>query len=173
VATTTFEFSRKAQEFGISVLDTRKTTPGLKSLEKYAVLQGGGSNHRFAQTDVWMIKDNHKEFFGGIEGALEFFKNQRGFYKPLVLEVHSLEELKQAINYKVSHVMLDNFDPEMINTAIDMKTDKLTYEVSGGITSDNLERFLIRGIDAISVGTLTQNPMKVDISLKMRRFNEL
>jgi len=173
VATTTYEFSRKAKEFGISILDTRKTTPGLKSLEKYAVLQGGGCNHRFGQTDVWMIKDNHKDFFGGVEKALEFFEHQRGFYKPVVLEVHNLEELNQAKDLGISHVMLDNFDPEMIKNAIDIKTDKMTYEISGGINLDNLEKYLLNGVDAISVGTLTQNPIKVDLSLKMRRADEL
>jgi nicotinate-nucleotide pyrophosphorylase (carboxylating) len=173
VATTTSVFTRKAEEFGISILDTRKTTPGLKSLEKYAVLQGGGSNHRFAQTDVWMVKDNHKDFFGGVEKALLFFKNQRGFYKPIVLEVHSLEELNQAIELGVSHVMLDNFKPDMIKTAIDIKPDRMTYEVSGGISLDNLESYLISGIDAISIGSLTQNPLKVDLSLKMRKVDEL
>lgn len=173
VATKTFEYTKKAREFGISILDTRKTTPGLKSLEKYAVLVGGGSNHRFAQTDVWMVKDNHKNFFGGVKKALDFFNSQRGFYKPLVLEVHNLEELKEAMDLKVTHVMLDNFSPEMIKSSIDIKPEFMTYEVSGGITEDNLEKFLISGIDAISVGALTKNPAKVDLSLKMRRINEL
>ncbi|RLA63188.1 MAG: carboxylating nicotinate-nucleotide diphosphorylase [Epsilonproteobacteria bacterium] len=173
IATRTFEYTKKASEFAISVLDTRKTTPGLKSLEKYAVLVGGGSNHRFAQTDVWMVKDNHKNFFGGVKAALDFFNNQRGFYKPLVLEVHNLEELKEAIELKVVHIMLDNFSPEMIKLAVDIKPGHMTYEVSGGITQDNLEEFLINGIDAISTSALTRNPARVDLSLKMRRINEL
>jgi len=173
VATLTNEFAKRASEFKISILDTRKTTPGLKSLEKYGVILGGGANHRFGQTDVWMVKDNHKDFFGGVKEALEFFEKQKGFYKPIILEVHSIEELNQAIGLGVDHVMLDNFSTSMIKSAIDIKPDIMTYEVSGGINQKNFEEYLISGIDGISIGALTQSPPRVDLSLKMRRADEL
>lgn len=170
IATYTKRFVDIASKTDIKILDTRKTTPGHRSLEKYAVNVGGGHNHRFGQTDVWMIKDNHKAFFGGLEGALNYFKSMRTFYQPVVVEIHDLAELKQAIELGARHLMLDNFSPEEIREAAKLKTSNQTFEVSGGISLDNLENYLIEGVDAISSGSLTYNAPHVDISLKYKRI---
>jgi nicotinate-nucleotide pyrophosphorylase (carboxylating) len=175
VATHTWRFSHKipqALKNKISILDTRKTTPGLKSLEKYAVTLGGGKNHRFTQTDCWMIKDNHKKFFGSIKKSIEFFKAQNSFYNPIILEIHSLDELKEAIELNheglIHHVMLDNFSIEMIKSAIALKPKGMTFEISGGLTIETIDQYFLEGVDALSIGELTHNPPRVDISLKIK-----
>jgi nicotinate-nucleotide pyrophosphorylase (carboxylating) len=168
ISTFTNEFVKKAQHKGIKILDTRKTTPGFRSLEKYAVRVGGGYNHRFGQSDLWMIKDNHKSCFGGLEGALNFFKAQGVFYQGIMAEIHDLTELKVAINLGINHLMLDNFSKEDIVEAIKLKTSQVTYEVSGGVKLNNLEDYLIEGVDAISIGALTNSAPRVDLSLKFK-----
>jgi nicotinate-nucleotide pyrophosphorylase (carboxylating) len=169
ISTHTKRFVDKVKDTNISILDTRKTTPGLRALEKYAVRKGGGFNHRLGQADIWMIKDNHKKFFGGVEAAIDFFKSQGTFYNPVVLEIHSLEELNQAIELNISHVMLDNFTPELIKEAIKIKPSSMTYEVSGGLNLENLDGYLIEGVDAFSIGAITYNAPHVDISLKFEK----
>jgi nicotinate-nucleotide pyrophosphorylase (carboxylating) len=169
IATMTSGFVRKANEKGISILDTRKTLPGLRFLDKYSVRVGGGKNHRFGQTDVWMVKDNHKSFFGGVGEAITFFRSMGGFYTPLVVEIHNLEELECAKNLNVKHFLLDNFGPEEIVEAVKMKKREMTFEVSGGMNLDNVESYLIEGVDAISVGCLTHSPQLIDISMKLRK----
>ena len=166
IATYTHQYVEKAKESNISILDTRKTTPGHRSLEKYAVRIGGGSNHRLGQTDLWMVKDNHKSFFGGVKEAIEFFRNMKGFYTPIEVEVHSISEFDEVLNLGVKHMMLDNFSPEEIKEVVGKKPSGVTIEVSGGIRLNNLDDYLIAGVDAISVGALTNNAPHVDISLK-------
>ena len=157
-----------ANKNGIKILDTRKTTPGLRSLEKYAVRLGGGFNHRLGQTDTWMIKDNHKTSLGGLKGALDFFKNQGAFYNNIVVEIHSLEELSEAISLGVSHVMLDNFSPEKIKEAVKMKVVGMTFEVSGGLNLSTITNYLFEGVDALSLGSITYSAPRVDLSLKFK-----
>ena len=123
------------------------------------------------QSDLWMIKDNHKQFFGGIKNSLEYFSSMHSFYQPIVLEIHSLNELKEAIDLKVKHVMLDNFSPDLLVEAIKIKAVDMTYEISGGITLDNIDNYLMRGVDAISVGSLTTKTLNADISLKYQRIS--
>ncbi|MEC7183011.1 MAG: nicotinate-nucleotide diphosphorylase (carboxylating), partial [Bdellovibrionota bacterium] len=170
IATYTSKFVTLAEAKGISILDTRKTMPGLRFLDKYSVRVGGGKNHRFGQTDVWMIKDNHKSYFGGLQGAISFFKKMGSFYNPLVVEVHSLDEFEKANSMGVKHFMLDNFNPGEIKEALKSKKEGTTIEVSGGIHLGILENYLIEGVDAISIGALTHSPETVDISLKMKRL---
>lgn len=169
VSTETKKYTTLAKEKNIRILDTRKTTPGLRTLEKYAVRVGGGANHRFSQTDLWMIKDNHKTFFGGVKGAVEFFKNTGSFYRPIELEVHDLAELNQGREIGIKHFMLDNFSPSSVHKAIESKRGDETFEVSGGINLDSLGDYLIEGVDAISVGKITYGATPVDISLKYSR----
>lgn len=166
ISTYTNLFVEKAKNYSIEILDTRKTIPGLRYLEKYATQMGGAKNHRFGQMDVWMIKDNHKNMLGGLKGAIDFFKKMNSFYQPVIIEIHSLEELNEAIELGLKHLMLDNFSPEMIHKAIAMKTNTMTYEVSGGINLKNIESYLIKGVDAISMGGITYNAPHVDLSLK-------
>jgi nicotinate-nucleotide pyrophosphorylase (carboxylating) len=169
VSTETKKYTTLAKEKNIKILDTRKTTPGLRTLEKYAVRIGGGVNHRFSQTDLWMIKDNHKAFFGGVKGAVEFFKNSGSFYRPIELEVHNLDELNEGREFGIKHFMLDNFSPKLVSEAIESKLEGETFEVSGGITLESLSNYLIDGVDAISVGKITYGATPVDISLKYSR----
>lgn len=171
IATSTHYLCEKIKETKLKVLDTRKTTPGLRFLEKYAVTQGGGYNHRFGQADVFMIKDNHKNFFGGLAKAYEFFLSMNSFYNPVVAEIHSLDELKEAIELGIKHIMLDNFSPEDIKKAILIKEANMTYEVSGGIHKDNILNYALDGIDAVSTSSITAYPEKVDLSLKFNRIN--
>jgi nicotinate-nucleotide pyrophosphorylase (carboxylating) len=152
----------------IKVLDTRKTTPGLRSLEKYAVRVGGGFNHRLGQSDVWMIKDNHKSCLGGLGGALEFFRSQGAFYNSIIAEIHDLKELKEAIDLGLKHIMLDNFSLADIAEAVKLKAPGMTYEVSGGVRLETLKNYFVSGVDAISIGALTYDAPRVDLSLKYR-----
>ncbi len=169
ISTTTRRLVEATDGSNVKVLDTRKTTPGLRALEKNAVVIGGGYNHRLGQTDMWMVKDNHKKFFGGVKEAVDFFKARNGFYTPIEVEIHDLEELKVAIDLGVRHLMLDNFSPADIQKAIEIKPAGATYEVSGGVFIGNVQDYLIEGVDAISSGMITSYPERVDISLKMER----
>ncbi|HLE12033.1 MAG: nicotinate-nucleotide diphosphorylase (carboxylating) [Bdellovibrionales bacterium RIFOXYD12_FULL_39_22] len=169
IATATNKFVQKAAQYNIAILDTRKTLPGLRALEKYAVRVGGGYNHRLGQTDLWMVKDNHKNFFGGVTGALSFFKKMHGFYVPIEVEIHSLSELKDALDLQVKHLMLDNFSLEDIKKAIAQKPKGVTYELSGGVNWANFEKYLIPGVDAISIGAITYGASSVDISFKYKK----
>ncbi len=169
IATWTHKHVEVAKEKNIKVLDTRKTTPGLRSLEKYAVRVGGGFNHRFGQTDTWMIKDNHKTSLGGLKKALRFFLDQGAFYTNIVVEIHSLVELQEAISLGVKHVMLDNFDPQAVRKAIEFKSEGMTFEVSGGLNLKTISEYLIDGVDALSMGSITYSAPRVDLSLKFEK----
>ncbi len=168
IATFTNSFVKESSE--IKILDTRKTTPGLRSLEKYAVRIGGGYNHRMSQVDVFMIKDNHKTFFGSLTAAFEFFRTCNSFYNPIVAEIHNLVELEEAIKLNLNHLMLDNFSPEDIRNAVKLKKVGMTFEVSGGINQNNFKNYLISGVDAISMGSLTYGAPMLDLSLKFKRI---
>ncbi len=168
VSTYTAEYVKLAAPFNIKILDTRKTTPGLRALEKYAVRLGGGYNHRMSQTDVWMVKDNHKSFFGGLKQAVDFFKDTHSFYTPMVVEIHSKDEFFEALNLGVQHVMLDNFSPAQVKELISEKPKGVTVELSGGMRLSNIKDYLINGVDAISVGALTYDAPHRDISFKYK-----
>jgi nicotinate-nucleotide pyrophosphorylase (carboxylating) len=170
ISTHTKKFVEIAAEKKIKILDTRKTTPGLRHLEKYAVRMGGAYNHRMSQTDVFMIKDNHKTFFGSLKKAYDFFISMHSFYNSIVVEIHSIDELKEAISLGIKHVMLDNFEPKLIEAAIRLKTPGMTYELSGGIKYENIKDFLITGVDVISLGTLTYGAPHVDLSMKIKKL---
>ena len=165
VATATRRLVEKTAPHGIKVLDTRKTSPGLRELEKYAVTLGGGHNHRFTQTDSWMIKDNHKALMG-LAGSVDFFRGLKQPYKNIIVEIHSLAELIEARELKVKHFMLDNFSAEDLQTACSTKQAGEFFEVSGGINVDTVEKAMIPGVDAVSSGSITMFPPAVDISFK-------
>ncbi|OUR93652.1 nicotinate-nucleotide diphosphorylase (carboxylating) [Halobacteriovorax marinus] len=169
IATFAKKFSDLATPKGIKILDTRKTTPGLRGLEKYATRLGGCFNHRMGQSDVWMVKDNHKSFFGGVKEAVDFFRNMNGFYTPIEVEIHDLAELQMAFDLGIKHLMLDNFSPEQIREAVKVKPAGVTYEASGGIKLETIESYLIEGLDAISIGSITYGAPSVDLSLKYER----
>ncbi|MFP5386851.1 MAG: carboxylating nicotinate-nucleotide diphosphorylase [Bacteriovoracia bacterium] len=169
IATWTRKHVELASAKNIKILDTRKTTPGLRSLEKYAVRVGGGYNHRLGQTDSWMIKDNHKASLGGLKAAWDFFQEQGAFYNNIIVEIHSIEELKEAQKIGCVHVMLDNFSVDQVHEAVKLKKAGMTYEVSGGLNLQTLQNYLIEGVDSLSLGSLTYSAPRVDLSLKFKK----
>lgn len=169
VATYTREFS--ALEPGLIVLDTRKTMPGWRVLDKYAVRVGGGRNHRFCLGDMVLVKNNHIDAHPqGIRGALSDISTKKPLYMPWEVEVRTLEELHVALEYNPTIIMLDNFtDAEICEAAkiIRALADPPMIEVSGGITRDRLKSIKLAGADAVSVGALTTQAPNVDISMRI------
>lgn len=147
------------------LLDTRKTIPGLRSAQKYAITCGGGVNHRIGLFDAFLIKENHINACGGIEAAVKTAKTQHPG-KTVEVEVESLDELTQALNAGSDIIMLDNFTPEMIEQAVKLTRGKAKLEVSGNMTLDILKVYTKAGVDFISVGALTKHITAVDLSMR-------
>jgi len=154
------------------ILDTRKTTPLLRFLEKKAVRLGGGVNHRFGLYDMILIKDNHVDYAGGIGKALEAANQYRkSFGRPLAveIEVRNLNELQEVMNVGgVDRVMLDNFTPVQLREALALIDGKCITEASGGITEENVRDYAETGVDYISIGALTHSVTSLDMSLKAK-----
>ena len=174
IATLTRQFVTLAQTVGIKIYDTRKTTPNFRLLEKWAVLIGGGVNHRFGLDDQILIKDNHIKAAGGIQVALDnclSYCNQQNIQIPVIVEVKDEEEFLIALKHPiVNRILIDNHIPAVIENYIHYRNtiapDK-KLEISGGITLDTITPYLIQGIHCISVGALTHHATSVDISLKI------
>ena len=168
IATLTSKFV-KAAGGRVKVLDTRKTTPGLRLLEKYAVKTGGGRNHRIGLFDAVLIKDNHIAAVGGIRKALEFAKRQHpGFL--IEVETKDLKQVAEAVGAGVGRIMLDNMNIATIKKAVKLikaSANKISIEVSGGITLRNVGELAKTGVDFISVGAMTHSAPSLDISLKV------
>ncbi len=173
IATYTRKVVRKISRYNAVLVDTRKTLPGLKLLQKYAVRIGGGKNHRFSLSDGILIKDNHIKALGGMDNLAKLLKSIKiPHYLKVEIEVKSLEELKILVKQEapVDVVLLDNFQVEEVKKAVEfLKTQKksIKIEVSGGINLDNIEEFAKAGVDYISSGALTHSVKAVDISLKI------
>lgn len=170
VATRTQKMASLLEGTNCKVLDTRKTTPLLRELEKNAVKIGGGVNHRFGLYDMILIKDNHVDFAGGIQEAIEkthhYFK-EKDLNLPIEIEVRNMNELKQVLEVgKVQRIMLDNFTPEEIKTAVELIDGRFETEASGGITLENVRAYAESGVDYISSGALTHHIKSMDLSLK-------
>jgi nicotinate-nucleotide pyrophosphorylase len=151
------------------VLDTRKTTPGLRMIEKAAVKIGGGVNHRIGLFDMILLKDNHVDFAGGIDKAVTRAKQyckEKGKDLKIELEVRNFDELNQALAVGVDRVMLDNFTPEDTKKAVEIINGRVETESSGGITFDTLRQYAECGVDYISVGALTHSVKGLDMSFK-------
>lgn len=152
------------------VLDTRKTTPGLRYFEKQAVKIGGGVNHRFGLYDMILIKDNHVDFAGGIENALNKAFNYRDANNLAIeieIEVRNIEELQQVLaSGKADRVLLDNFDYKTLKEAVDLVSGKIITEASGGITLETVSEYAACGVDYVSMGALTHSVKSLDMSLK-------
>lgn len=170
VATRTAEYVKRLEGTKTRVLDTRKTTPGLRLLEKQAVKIGGGVNHRIGLFDMILLKDNHVDFAGGINNAINRAKNyciEKGKDLKIEIEVRSFDELQQVLdNGKADRVMLDNFTPENTKKAVELINGRLETESSGGITIDTLRDYAECGVDYISVGALTHSIKSLDMSFK-------
>lgn len=172
IATTTARYQKELEGLKTKVLDTRKTTPGMRLLEKQAVKLGGGTNHRIGLFDMILIKDNHVDFAGGIPQAVasvrEYLKRNHKDLK-IELEVRNEAEIEQAIEAGVDRIMLDNFTPERSRKAVEIiraKAPGIEIESSGGITIDNLRAYGECGVDFISVGALTHSVKGLDMSFK-------
>lgn len=150
-----------------SIADTRKTLPGLRPLQKYAVTVGGGKNHRYNLSDAAMLKDNHVDAGGGIINAVSKLREKLGHMTKVELEVRNLDELQQAIEAKVDVIMLDNMSPELMAQAVEITNGRALLEASGGITDETLRAVAESGVDIISMGALTHSVTAFDISLKI------
>lgn len=172
IATTTHRYQAQLEGTGAKVLDTRKTTPGMRMLEKEAVAIGGGTNHRIGLFDMILIKDNHVDFAGGIHQAVNAAKKycaEKGKDLRIELEVRNLDEIDQALAEGVDRIMLDNFTPEHTAEAVKhirAKNPAVEIESSGGITFDTLADYGRCGVDFISVGALTHSVKSLDMSFK-------
>ena len=170
IATTTRKYVKKLEGTKARVLDTRKTTPGMRMLEKEAVRIGGGMNHRIGLFDMILLKDNHIDFAGGIEKAITRAKEylwQQGKNIPIEIEVRNFDELNQVLSTGgIDRIMLDNFTVEDTRQAVETVNGKYEIESSGGITSDTIRAYAETGVDYISVGALTHSVKSLDLSLK-------
>ena len=170
IATMTHTYAQRLEGTHARVLDTRKTTPGMRILEKMAVKIGGGVNHRIGLFDMILLKDNHVDFAGGIEKAItraREYCRQKGKNLKIEIEVRNLDELRQVLALGgVDRIMLDNFTPELTRQAVEMIGGRYETESSGGITLDTLRDYALCGVDYISVGALTHSVKGLDMSFK-------
>ncbi len=170
VATQTAVYVKRLEGLHTRVLDTRKTTPGMRVLDKMAVKIGGGENHRMGLFDMILLKDNHIDFAGGIEKAIRRVRDylaERGRQLPIECEVRSLEDIDKVFAAGgVDRIMFDNFTPEMTRRAVEKVAGRCETESSGGITLDTIREYAECGVDFISVGALTHQIRSLDMSLK-------
>lgn len=167
VATATNKAVEIVKGTNASIADTRKTLPGMRPLQKYAVTVGGGRNHRYNLSDAAMLKDNHVDAGGGIANAVAKLKTKLGHMTKIELEVRNLDELKQALEAGVDVIMLDNMSPELMKEAVKITDGRAMLEASGGITDETLREIAETGVDIISMGALTHSVKAFDISLKI------
>lgn len=170
IATKTNTYVQKLEGTGTKILDTRKTTPGIRALEKWAVKIGGGENHRFALYDMIMLKDNHIDFCGSITKAIsqtqEYLRDQSSDLK-IIVEARNLEEIKEILQSDgVYRILIDNFNYEDTRKAVELIGDQCLTESSGGITLDTVRKYAECGVDYISSGALTHSVYNLDLSLK-------
>jgi nicotinate-nucleotide pyrophosphorylase (carboxylating) len=170
IATTTNYYVQQLKGTHTRLLDTRKTTPLLREMEKYAVKTGGGENHRFGLYDMILIKDNHIDFAGGITGAVNAVKGylkSKNLNLKIEVEARTLDDVKEILGCGiVDRIMLDNFTPDRLKEAISLINGRAETEASGGITIKNLREYAETGVDFISVGALTHHIKSLDMSLK-------
>jgi nicotinate-nucleotide pyrophosphorylase (carboxylating) len=166
IATLTNQFVEKIRPFKAALLDTRKTLPGLRWLEKYAVRVGGGMNHRFGLYDEILIKDNHLKVVGSLKESLARAKEQFP-EKIREVEVESLSELKEALEAGAEKILLDNMEVKSLKKAVEINNGRALLEASGGISLDNVEEIAATGVDFISVGQITLGAKPLNISLEI------
>lgn len=170
IATVTHEYMARLEGLHTRVLDTRKTTPGMRILEKEAVRIGGGVNHRIGLFDMILLKDNHVDFAGGIEAAItrcHRYLEEKGKNLKIEIEVRNLNELGEVLRVGgVDRIMLDNFTPELTREAVKLIAGRYETESSGGITIDTIRDYAECGVDFVSVGALTHSVKGLDMSFK-------
>lgn len=177
IATMTDRYVSRLEGTHTRVLDTRKTTPGMRMLEKEAVRIGGGTNHRIGLFDMILLKDNHIDFAGGIEQAISRchqYLKEKGKDLKIEIEVRSMDELQRVLNYGGVHrIMLDNFTPAQTKEAVALIAGRYETESSGGITIDTIRDYALAGVDFVSVGALTHSVKGLDMSFKAAGSDKL
>ncbi len=166
IATYTNQCVEAVKGTNASITDTRKTLPGLRALQKYAVTVGGGRNHRFNLTDAAMLKDNHIDAYGGITSAVTELRKRAGHMLQIEVETRDLDEVREAVACGVNVIMLDNMSPEMMKEACGIVGGRAKTEASGNVTLDNIRAVAETGVDIISLGALTHSVKAFDISMK-------
>lgn len=166
IATLTNEFIREIEHTNAKLLDTRKTTPNLRILEKYSVKVGGGCNHRFNLSDGVMLKDNHISAAGGIKNAVELVRKNSSFVRKIEVETENLEMVKEALDVKVDIIMLDNMSLDKAREAVELINKRALTEFSGNVELSKIKEIAESGVDYISVGALTHSAKILDFSMK-------
>lgn len=165
IATLTHRFSEKIKHTEARICDTRKTTPGLRRLEKYAVLCGGGHNHRFGLDDAVLIKDNHIVVAGGVKEAVSLALKNVGHMVKVEVEVDTLDQLKEAIAAGADIILLDNMSPDILRQAVEIIDGKAVAEASGGVNLETVTAIAETGVNLISIGALTHSAPNLDLGL--------
>lgn len=166
IATYTSQVAKLLEGSHTKLLDTRKTTPGMRIFEKYAVRIGGGNNHRYNLSDGVLLKDNHIDAAGGVANAVKMAKEYAPFVRKIEVETESLEMVKEAVEAGADIIMFDNMTPEQMKEAIDVIDGRAETECSGNITKENIKTITALGVDYVSSGALTHSAPILDISLK-------
>ncbi len=169
IATYTHKCVELVKGTNASIADTRKTLPGLRALQKYAVTAGGGRNHRYNLTDAAMLKDNHIDAYGGITAAVEALRKKAGHMLQIEVETRNLDEVREALKCSVDVIMLDNMNCAQMAEAVKLVDHRAKLEASGNITLENIAEVAKTGIDIISLGALTHSVTAFDISMKWRK----
>jgi nicotinate-nucleotide pyrophosphorylase (carboxylating) len=169
IATLTASFVEAVSGTGAKIACTRKTTPGLRALEKYAVRAGGGVNHRFGLYDAVLVKDNHIAAAGGIAKALTQIASRSGHSVKIEVEVDTLDQLAEALKFRIDAVLLDNMDAATLREAVKLVAGRVATEASGGVTLEKVREIASTGVDLISIGALTHSPRNLDSSLEWKR----
>lgn len=167
IATATNKCVKLVEGTNASIADTRKTLPGLRALQKYAVTVGGGKNHRFNLSDGAMLKDNHIDAYGSITGAVTALRKKAGHMLKIEVEVRNLEELEEALENKCEVIMLDNMNDEEMKRAVEITAGRALLEASGNVTLENIRQKALTGVDIISLGALTHSVQCFDISMRI------
>jgi nicotinate-nucleotide pyrophosphorylase (carboxylating) len=167
IATLTNRYVQAVAGTRAQILDTRKTTPGLRALEKYAVRCGGGSNHRFGLYDAVLVKENHIRAAGGITAAVEALRRQN-VALPVEVEAETFADIREALASGVERILLDNMTPDDVRVAVELVVGRAQLEASGGITLENVRAFAEAGVDFISIGALTHSVRSLHVSLEVR-----
>lgn len=169
IATRSREFVEIVKAYPAQIVDTRKTTPTLRMLEKYAVKVGGAKNHRMGLSDAVMIKDNHLKAAGGIKNAVSKIKNNISHTTKIELEIDELSQLEEALEAGADIILLDNMTPEELKKAVEINAGRVILEASGGISRENAAEIAASGVDIISVGALTHQINSIDIGLDLKK----
>ncbi|MGQ9631897.1 MAG: carboxylating nicotinate-nucleotide diphosphorylase [bacterium] len=172
IATKTAEIARLIEGTKVKILDTRKTTPGLRALEKYAVRAGGGFNHRMGLYDMILVKDNHIALAGGISRALESIRRRTPHTLKIEVETKTLDEVAEALRCGADIIMLDNMDLETMRRAVKLVDGRALLEASGGVNEGNVRAVAETGVDYISIGALTHSAKAMDLSLEVKGIEE-